>query len=146
MKKYIIIALVVLLCLPLSFAEASRSLPELVDEFFEAVKSKDREIIERTYKALSENEEVLELTKKEYPDYYKLYESWTAVFKAEGFKALVGTSFGTVTEVPAVIVVKERAGTVVPSQRSIQAIAASYPNQNRPSNQVSIRRRLKSMR
>ncbi|MBU0468009.1 MAG: hypothetical protein KJ736_02960 [Candidatus Omnitrophica bacterium] len=146
MKKYIIIILVALVSMSLSFAEASKSLPELVDKFFEAVKSKDREIIVRTYKALSENEEVLELTKQEHPDYYKLYESWTAVFKAEGFKELAGTLFGTAAEAPGFVVVKERVGTVVPSQRSNQVIAASYPNQNVPSNQVSIRRRLRSMR
>ena len=64
MKKYIIFALVVLVFLPFSLADAAKSLPELVDNFFEAVKAKDRKIIEETYKALSENEEVLELTKK----------------------------------------------------------------------------------
>lgn len=145
MNKYIIIALLAILVLPLSFADAAKSLPELVDKFFEAVKSQDKAVIEKTYKDLAANEEVLETTKNEHPDYYKLYEAWTAVFKAEGFRDLAGTSLGSELEFPEVVV-KERANTIVPSQRSNQAIAASYPNQDRPSNQVSIKRRLRSMR
>ena len=146
MKKYLIICLIALLCVPLSFAEASKSLPDLVDKFFEAVKSKDRAVIEKTYKALSENEEILELTKIEHPDYYKLFEAWTAVFKAEDINANASVAFGSAPELPEPVVVKERAETGVSKGRTIQEIAVSYPNQNTPSNQVVIQRRLRSKR